>query len=52
MPLMIERSDRAPRSANFRRFLRTCLRSLEQQLEEGQVDHLQAGVQLTFAVFP
>ncbi len=32
--------------------VRTCLRSLEQQSEESQVDHLQTGVQLSFAVLP
>jgi diguanylate cyclase (GGDEF)-like protein len=32
--------------------LRTCLRSPEQQAEEGQVDHLQACVQFAFAVLP
>jgi len=30
--------------------LRACLRSSEQQPEECQVDHLQAGIQLAFAV--
>jgi hypothetical protein len=33
-------------------FLRACLRSSEQQPEESQVDHLQAGIQLAFAVLP
>jgi hypothetical protein len=32
--------------------LRACLRSSEQQPEEGQVDHLQAGIQFAFAVLP
>jgi hypothetical protein len=32
--------------------LRACLRSPEQQPEEGQVDHLQTGIQLAFAVLP
>ena len=32
--------------------LRGCLRSLEQQPEESQVDHLQAGIQLALAVLP
>jgi hypothetical protein len=32
--------------------LRACLRSSKQQPEECQVDHLQAGVQLAFAVLP
>ena len=32
--------------------LRACLRSSEQQAEECQVDHLQAGIELAFAVFP
>ena len=32
--------------------LRACLRSPENQSKEGQVDHLQAGVQLAFAVLP
>ena len=34
------------------RNLRACLRSPEQQPEEGQVDHLQTGIQLAFAVLP
>jgi integrase/recombinase XerD len=33
-------------------FLRACLRSSEQQSEEGQVDHLHAGIEFAFAVFP
>jgi predicted DNA-binding ribbon-helix-helix protein len=32
--------------------LRACLRSSEQQSEEGQVDHLHAGIEFAFAVFP
>ena len=32
--------------------LRACLRSSEQQPEEGQVDHLQAGIEFSFAVLP
>ena len=31
---------------------RACLRSLEQEPEECQVDHLQAGVQFALAVLP
>jgi hypothetical protein len=31
---------------------RACLRSSEQQSEEGQVDHLHAGIEFAFAVFP
>ena len=34
------------------KWLRACLRSPEQQPEEGQVDHLQAGIELAFAVLP
>jgi hypothetical protein len=34
------------------RDIRACLRSSEQQPEECQVDHLQAGIQLAFAVLP
>ena len=32
--------------------IRACLRSSEQQPEEGQVDHLQAGIEFSFAVLP
>jgi hypothetical protein len=32
--------------------LRACLRSSEQQGEEGQVDELQAGIKFSLAVLP
>jgi outer membrane protein TolC len=37
---------------SLQQFLRACLRSSEQQSEEGQVDHLHAGIEFAFAVFP
>lgn len=36
MPLMIERSDRAPRSANFRRFLNDAIATMQYDALSGQ----------------